>query len=126
MWKKLLVTLAVVAVLLTAVWAGLKSIPVSLLYWVETEFQELPENDDALTAWLAAQPGVIHAFVGQRKGEPNTLVVSFGMARTGWGPPFPDLEAKCRELGYRGPTGLFRDSPRNSGGISPRSPRQPR
>lgn len=125
-FKKPLIALAVVAAVLTAAWAGLKSIPASLGYDVEAEFSEIPPNDDALEEWLRTQPGVVRAFVGQREGEPKVLVVSFIMVRNGWGPPLPDLDAKCDELGYRGRVGRFRDSENRNGVLIPRSPKETR
>jgi hypothetical protein len=110
-YKKPLIGLVVLGGALTAVWVGLKSIPATLIYSVEAEFAEMPADDKALEEWLRTQPGVAKAIVGQREGEPRVLVVWLIMVRDGWGrPPFPDLEAKCDELGYRGRAGRFRDS----------------
>ena len=123
--KKLLLLLGIVVLgaLLVALWAGLNSIPVSRGYEVEAEFAELPPDDTTLEDWLAAQPGVARVIVGQRTGEPNVLVILLIVVRTGWDQtPFPDLNAKCDELGYKGRVGMFRDSPKDSAGISPREP----
>ena len=122
-WKWAAVAVAVAAVLLGAGWYGLKSIPYSVGYQVEAEFAAFPPDDRPLEDWLRTQPGVVYGNVGQRKGEPNILVVSVTMVRDGWGrTPYPDLSAKCDELGYRGRKAPFRGSTRRDEGVSPREP----
>lgn len=113
-YKKLLIGLVVGTGLLTAAWAGLKSISVSYGYHVEAEFSELPSDDSALEAWLLAQPGVVRVIIARdKKAQLEVVEIIFIQVRDGWGrPPFPDLEAKCDGLGYRGRVGMFRDRPR--------------
>lgn len=113
-YKKLLIGGVVVAAILTAVWAGLKSILVSYSFDVEAEFSELPTDDTAIDSWLRSQPQVAAVIIARdEKSQPKKIEVIFIQARDGWGrPPFPDLEAKCDELGYKGRVGRFRDRPR--------------
>ncbi len=121
--KKLLLVIATIGIALLSFYVWAKSQSVSRGYEVEAEFAELPPDDVALEDWLEAQPGVARVIVGQRTGEPNVLAIVLIIVRTGWDrTPFPDLNAKCDELGYKGRVGMFRDSPKDSAGISPREP----
>jgi hypothetical protein len=127
-YKKLSIGIVAVAAVVIAGWAGLKSLPASLGYVVEAEFAGFPPDDTALEEWLRAQPGVAVVFVGHRQNEPKVLVVHMIMTRDGWGrPPFPDLESKCDELGYRGRVGRFLDRgpAEREKGITKRTPDHP-
>jgi hypothetical protein len=77
-------------------------------------FASMPPNDSELEAWLNAQPRVFHASC-ERQGN-SVLRIAFiwedtlnrgllGMSQ------FPDLEAACERLGYKGQKGPFRGSP---------------
>lgn len=119
--KSLIILACVLALLCLAAWAGLKSIPFSAGYSLEAEFDEFPPNDLALEEWLSSQPGIAKVLIGQRDGEPRTLVVWITMGRNGWGPQLPDLDSKCDELGYKGRKNGFRHSEgRDSDRIRPR------
>jgi hypothetical protein len=111
----------VLAALTGAAYVGLKFIPASIGYTVEAEFEEMPADDAALEAWLLTQPGVARAIVGEHTGQPNKLVVTLIMVRNTWGqPPFPNLESKCEELGYRGRKARFNDCFCLENGVRPR------
>jgi hypothetical protein len=114
--KKAIKWLGIVAVLGAALLAGrywlLRSVRASLSYCMEAEFARLPPDDDRLVEWLKVQPGVVAHTVLVRRfgGEGKQLEVGFLQVRSLAGdPPFPDLDRKCRELGYRAPDGPFRD-----------------
>ncbi len=75
------------------------------------DFDVMPADDSELSAWLRVQPGVapdsIHIF---REGR--SLTVFFGIDRNlRREPELPNLTKKCKELGYHGETGEFRDRP---------------
>lgn len=81
-------------------------------YCVEATFQELPENDEPLAEWVKSQRGIVaHTVHIRRFGtHGDELEVGFIQVRTIAGdPPFPELEEKCAELGYKQPSGPFRD-----------------
>ncbi len=112
--RQLLVASIVVgAVLLVGLAVLLHTVPVSYAYGVESQFGELPKNDEALKSWLQGQPGVAKCTVGiERMGDGGKLVrIHFIQSRTPAGsPPFPDLDRACQLLGYRTPAFPFRDS----------------
>jgi hypothetical protein len=93
------------------VWYSLISLKTPYAFSVETSFAVTPADDEALISWLRAQPGVIAKWVWvERRGK--VLRVNFSQERDSWGePPIPDLDSKCKELGYLGAAGRFRDSP---------------
>jgi hypothetical protein len=93
-------------------WLVAQNISASLSYCVEATFRELPDNDEALVEWLKTQPGIVPNTVHARRFGPERveLEVGFIQVRTMSGhPPFPNLEAKCAELGYLDPNGPFLD-----------------
>jgi hypothetical protein len=101
--------------LVAGAWVGLHFIPASVGYTVEAEFASLPADDHELEAWLKTEPGVVPhtVYVWRKKAAPKVVVVDFTMVKSEWGsPPFPDLEAACERLGYRGRVGKFKDRPR--------------
>jgi hypothetical protein len=76
--------------------------------WTYTlEFTGLPAEDDALQAWLQAQPGVRNATVG-RAGPTVTVAFEVGAATP------PDVVAQTQVLGY---TGLRRSALKRTIGI---------
>lgn len=90
-------------------------IPRSCVYCVATSFHQLPENDEPLVEWLKGQPGVVSHTVHVRRGEATDgrVEIVFAQVRTLAGdPPFPSVEAKCEELGYRAATSPFVDCSR--------------
>jgi hypothetical protein len=112
-WTRVNKCLALLALLgvVGIVWYEWRSLKVPYAFSVETKFGLMPADDKALISWLQSQPGIIpkHVWV-ERRGK--TLQVNFSQERDSWGaPPIPDLDSKCKELGYLAPTGLFRDSP---------------
>jgi hypothetical protein len=113
MRRALLVIVALGAVV-TAGWYGLHWVPRDVSYGLEAEFTTVPADDEALAAWVRSHPGVYLAHAQrERVGDRWRVEVIFGMTRDGWsGPPVPGLDAVAAELGYRGASGPFRDSPR--------------
>lgn len=87
----------------------------SLGYHMESRFGHLPPDDEPLTAWLAAQRGVVsHTVRVERVGDDlQTVRVKFIMAQNLAGEPaIPDLNTACEKLGYGSPTDRFNDVPR--------------
>jgi hypothetical protein len=84
-------------------------IPKSTVYSVQARFHSLPSDDHELRLWLQDQPGIVPHTVHSARRIEKTVEVSFIQVRNGLGqPPFPKLEAKAKELGYRG-SAEFRD-----------------
>jgi hypothetical protein len=112
--RRVLLTLTIVGLLGTAGWWGLHSIPASIGYDLEAEFETVPPNDERLEQWLGSQPGVATTVVKrERAGARWRVEVIYVITRDGWGQPrLPDLNAAAAELGYGKPDGRFRDSPR--------------
>jgi hypothetical protein len=80
---------------------------------LEARFETFPADDEPLKEWLRRQWGVIPHLVavGRFGDDKKLLVVTFSQVRNLAGePPLPDLDAVCKELGYRNPDGRFRDS----------------
>lgn len=102
--------LGMVVILIPLACMGLISIPQSKIYRVQCTCLSLPADDGALQDWLAEQPGVLSRTVHIQRSEANQVSISIMMARDVWDqPPFPDLEAKCKELGYDLGDGRFED-----------------
>lgn len=109
----------------TFVFLGFAAIPVLFLAWfasmptpfivdLQAEFDSLPPNDDELEAWLNAQPSIFRAHC-ERKSK-SLLRISFTHERSALGAllgksPFPDVEAACDQLGYKGRKEPFEDTP---------------
>lgn len=75
------------------------------------DFDMMPADDSELNAWLRVQPGVAPESIRIFR-EGQSLTVCFGIDRNLRGEPeLPSLAKKCKELGYRGETGEFRDRP---------------
>ena len=91
-------------------YVGLKSIPASIGYALIAEFDEVPPTDEPLVEWIKSHKGIYASFVNREKiGTRWAIKVYVGITHDGWGnPPFPKLESKCEELGYRGISGRFR------------------
>ena len=84
-------------------------IPKSTVYAVQARFNSLPSNDQQLQLWLKDQPGIVPNTVHATRKD-KILEVSFIQVRNGLGQPaFPKLEAKTKELGYRGSAVMFTD-----------------
>src|SRR5262245_42124994 len=115
--RRVLIPLAVVFSIFLAcggVWYAVHYVPADFPYRVEREVDEGTPTDVGLEQWMQAQAGVWRAG-GKRRasGARWQLVVIVGMTQNQLHePPFPDLDAKCAELGYRGQQGPFRDQPR--------------
>ena len=63
---------------------------------------EMPSDNTGLTDWLADQPGVVENRVHVQHSSNGTVTVTFLMSQNAFNvPSFPDLETKCRELGYK-------------------------
>lgn len=95
-----------VGIALGACRAAALSIPFDVGCSFENRFSQLPADDAALRSWLEAQPGIYRVFVLRRdqEAERHRLEVSYGISSNGWRYPhdLPDLDSKCRELGYSG------------------------
>lgn len=65
-----------------------------------SECERIPRTDEGLSLWLEQQPGVVAKSVRVfRKGR--HLYVTFFFDRSFDGrPEFPDIDTKCRSLGY--------------------------
>lgn len=114
--RRMLVAVAVIAVLGFAGWYGLHWIPADFSYRLETEFATVPADDEPLSDWVRSQPGVWLANVQRQPvGERWRVEILFGITQNAWQrqqPPLPDLDAAAASLGYSGPSGRFKDSPR--------------
>jgi hypothetical protein len=112
--RALITTVVVLVAVGAAGWYGLHWIPFDSGYGLEAEFVAVPPDDEALAAWVRAQPRVYVAYVNRKRvGDRWRVEVLFGITRNGWGqPPLPALDAAAADFGYRGPAGPFRDSPR--------------
>jgi hypothetical protein len=112
--RRVLIAVAVLAAVAAAGWYGQHWLPADVSYALDAEFAAVPADDEALAAWVRAQPGVYLALVQrERVGDRWRVEVIFGITRNGWQqPPLPDLDRGADELGYRGPAGRFRDSSR--------------
>jgi hypothetical protein len=107
-WVLTLSGLLVVVLFLTLL-AGTLFLPRSVVYGVEARFDALPKSDNEFALWLKDQPGIVpHTVHTKRSGK--KLEVTFIQVRNGLGQPrFPKLEAKTKELGYRGSAVMFTD-----------------
>lgn len=113
--RTMFVVMTVVAMLGGGCFAFTSFVQVSVGYSIETDFENMPENDRALKAWLRDQPGVVPRTVHVARPSGKNLFVNFIMSRNLRGQPgVPDLDAACGKLGYGGPVGAFRDSERTS------------
>jgi len=85
------------------------SVHVASKYSIETTFETMPKDDEGLENWLQGQPGIMAGTVSVDRPGSDKLIVHFVMARNKAGHPgLPDLEGKCKALGYAG-GGIFRD-----------------
>lgn len=85
---------------LGAVVAGL-AIPRSTSYVLAADFDQLPQSDEELLAWIRKRPGVVEHTVHSRRSGTH-VEVGFIQVKNLFGQPsFPDLESKVTELGYR-------------------------
>jgi hypothetical protein len=75
------------------------------------DFENMPADDKDLKKWLCVQPGVVPESVWiSRRGR--SLLVGFSIDRNLNGrPAVPNLDGKCKSLGYGGPNSAFRDCP---------------
>jgi hypothetical protein len=92
-------------------YAHLVRVPFS--YQVEARFETLPDDDKALKSWIKEQPGVVPhtVWIGRFGPDKKLLSIMFIQVRNGAGkPPFPNLGAVCKELGYASPDGPLRDA----------------
>jgi hypothetical protein len=114
--RRILLLLAVLAAVITAGWYGLHWIPYDVSFGAQTTFAIVPADDQALAKWVRSQPGIWLA--GENRWHEKDgrwrVEIIFGISRNGWGPSPPDLNAAAAELGYMGPEGPFRDSPREN------------
>jgi hypothetical protein len=78
---------------------------------VEAQFEQMPENDKELEDWLKSQREVAPDSVGvYRNGK--TVQVWYRLSRNYWSKqPIPDLNLKCKSLGYIGHNAAFHDIP---------------
>lgn len=125
--KRLLITSALIVIAVAPLaWIAAKNLYASFGYVVEARFSEMPTNDNSLVEWIRSQPGVVRHTVHIGRFESNLLYVTFIQSQNLLGePPFPNLDAGAKSLGYRGADGPFRDSKDRSRPISPSSPPPP-
>lgn len=98
-----------VAALIGSGYMAARLIRASIGYHVQSQFEVMPPDDDALKQWLSAQRGIVgHTVSIQRDGR--RLDVMFIMTQDMFGyPPIPPLEAASRRLGYVGADARFHD-----------------
>ena len=117
-WSFSLRTLFVVVALLALLCALLSwawfhfatSVYVTSQYNIETTFETMPKDDEGLESWLQDQSGIMAGTVSVDRPSGTKLIVHFVMARNRTGHPgLPDLEEKCKALGYAGGSGAFLD-----------------
>src|SRR5436190_20941256 len=92
---------------------GIGFIPADVGFSLIGEFEDVPPSDLPLEEWISSQKGVFKAFVSREKKD-NLWVIKVigGRTRNGRGePPFPKVDEKAFELGYRAGTGGFRRDP---------------
>ncbi len=81
-------------------------------YLVTAAGLDMPRLDREIAAWLEAQPGVVHDSVEVIRNGNNNLNVRLQMTQSLFGEPeFPNVYARCSELGYRFKTDCFFDDP---------------
>ena len=86
--------------------------PVRRSYSVTAAGLEMPQLDRELESWLKDQPGVIANSVSIKRNFNNNLNISLEMSQSIFGlPKFPDVDAKCSEMGYRFKTDRFFHDP---------------
>lgn len=104
---------AVTAVIILAIvgWFGYRLASSTYAYTYRLEYDTLPDDDEALAAWLRSQPGLSAPSVAR---EGNTLVVQF-KRRSLWMAGGPDVAGEAARLGY---SGLRRSSTRVTGGLT--------
>jgi hypothetical protein len=86
------------------------SMPWSLSHCFEGEFAELPPSDEPLEAAILRTEGVIDGAAHvERDLTGRKIRIWFGTGGDMWNrPPLPDLSRLCREHGYMGQVGEFR------------------
>jgi hypothetical protein len=108
-----LIGIACISAFGAAGWFALHWLPADSIYDLVAEFSSVPTDDAALATWIQAQPNVYRAFVNrERIGNQWRVEVTFGITHNGWGPAVPNLDLAAANLGYRDPSGKFRDLPR--------------
>jgi len=87
------------------------TLEVPYLFSVEAQFEQMPPNDEELEDWLKSHPAVAPESVGvYRNGK--TLQVFFRQSRNYWSQaPTPNLDSKCKSLGYIGENAVFNEIP---------------
>jgi hypothetical protein len=112
--NKLLLCSIIVAVSVTVL-LGIYILATKLItrtYSVTAVGLDMPKFDHEIEEWLEAQPGVVHDSVEVSRNWNNNLHVRLQMSQTWFGKPeFPNVYAKCSELGYRFKTDRFFDDP---------------
>jgi hypothetical protein len=91
---------AVAAAIILAVvgWLGYKVATATTVYGFRLTYATMPADDEALAAWLRAQPGVTGASVTREGG---TLVIGFTQSFLRGGLA-PDVFGEATRLGYDG------------------------
>ena len=88
------------------------SVTLKRTYSVTAAGLEMPQVDRELEAWLKTQPGVVGSSVSVKRNFNYNLNISLEMSQNIFGTPkFPDVDAKCSEMGYRFKTDRFVDDP---------------
>jgi hypothetical protein len=104
---------AVAAAIILAVvgWPAYRLATAKAVYTYRLTYATMPADDEALAAWLRAQPGVSGSSV-TREGDALVVWFAWPMVRTGGG---PDVPGEAGRLGY---AGLSRSSVNITGGFS--------
>jgi hypothetical protein len=82
----------------------------SYFYELAADFESMPIDDLEFTSWLRGQPGVVARTVAVGRSGRTEIVVRFVQSSSLLGHPrLPNLNARCREMGYAGVDSDFRD-----------------
>jgi hypothetical protein len=100
------------AIILAAVgWVGYRAATATATYAYRLTYAAMPADDEALAAWLRAQPGVSAPSVAR---EGDALVVRFARSAFSSGAG-PDVTGEAERLGY---TGMRSSNMKITGGFS--------
>jgi len=77
-------------------------------YHVQAAVDTWPSDDEALREWLLQQPGVVKHTLRIDRSEQDLEIFFIQSRNLAGDPPFPDLDPRCRMLGY-GDKVEFRD-----------------
>ena len=89
--RRVIVILILVAAVIAAGWAGLRSIPYDVACDTEGYFESAPADHEALAKWVRSQPGVYLASENRELEKTGRwrVEIIFGISRNGWGRAYP-------------------------------------